>query len=324
VKGKRVHGLDRAAPAEEMIRLALSTQMKGMCALRERALDPDDPEGVHDMRVLSRRLRSAISDFEPYLRKPRLSVVKLRAIAKSLGAVRDQDVALIALKSLKASVTGEALDGIELLEEERHSQRDTAFAELEKAIKPSTIAAVLEEFNARLRSLATIRPARSSPTNDGDSVMSFGLLAAEVINQRLKEFRSAAAETMYRPAAITDLHELRILAKRLRYAIELSAPCWGKHIKEIAREVALMQTSLGELHDCDVWIEELGSRLKRSARRRRDDLVNARERAAGVWLLPHFTFKRTEHYGDALARWEEWESIDFLTGLRAIVSGAKS
>jgi CHAD domain-containing protein len=323
VKGKRVHGLDCASPADEMIRLALSTQIKAMCALRERALDPDDVEGVHDMRVLSRRLRSAISDFEPYLRKPRVSMVKLRAIARSLGAVRDEDVALAALKNLKASVTGEALDGVDLLEQERRSRRDIAFTELEKAIKPSAIAAVLEEFHDRMRTLATIRPAKSTP-NEERSGLIFGPLAAEVINQRLKEFRSAAGETIYRPTAIADLHELRIRAKRLRYAIELSMPCWGKRIKEVAKEVALMQTSLGELHDCDVWIEELGSRLKRAARRSRDDLVNVRERAAAVWLLRHFTFKRTEHYGDALARWEEWESIDFLGALNALVFSPKS
>ena len=71
-----------------MIKLVLGRQLKAICGLGKRALDWSDPEGVHDMRVLSRRMRSAISDFQPHLRKPAISIATLRAIARSLGAVR--------------------------------------------------------------------------------------------------------------------------------------------------------------------------------------------------------------------------------------------
>ena len=81
-----------------------------------------------------------------------------------------------------------------------------------------------------------------------------------------------------------------------------------------------MQTSLGELHDCDVWIEDLGQRLKRTARRRKDDPDNARERAAAIWLLRYFAKERTEHYRAALARREDWESRGFLDNLKSLDS----
>jgi len=320
MKGKRIHGLDPSAPAGKMIQLALRTQLKAMCQLREKALDPKDPDGIHDMRVLSRRLRSHVSDFNPYLRKPGLSVVKLRSLAKSLGAVRDQDVALAALKASKSGATGDAFEGIEMLESERRTLREEALATLEKAIKLSAVDEVRDEFLARLADVATVRPKKSTRQSESNSVLIFGTVASEVIAARLKEFRSAAAETIYRPAATKDLHELRILSKRLRYAIELFAPCWGKELKEIAKEVSLMQTSLGELHDCDVWIEDLGARLKRVLRKSKDNLDNVRERAAAVWLLRHFAKERTEHYRAALARWEDWESRGFLDNLKSLVS----
>src|SRR5436853_742564 len=323
MKGKRIHGLDPSAPADEMIKLALRTQIKAMCKLREKALDPKDTDGVHDMRVLSRRLRSHISDFKPYLRQPGLSVVKLRALAKSLGAVRDQDVALAALKASKPGATGGAFEGIEMLESERRTLREEALAALEKAITASAVDEVRDEFLARLAEVATVKPKKSAPQGEGDPVLIFGQVASEVIAERLKEFRSAAAETIYRPAATKDLHELRILSKRLRYAIELFAPCWGKELKDIAKEVALMQTSLGELHDCDVWIEDLGQRLRRTARKRKDDPDTARERAAAVWLLRHFAKERTEHYRAALTHWEDWESREFLNNLKSLVSEAR-
>ena len=320
MKGKRIHGLDPSAPADKMIQLALRTQLKAMCKLREKALDPNDPDGVHDMRVLSRRLRSHVSDFKPYLRQPGLSVVKLRALAKSLGAVRDQDVALAALKASKSGATGDAFEGIEILEAERRTLREEALAALEKALKPAAVNEVCKEFLARLRDVATVRPKKSARQSESNSVLIFGTVASEVIAARLKEFRSAAAETIYRPAATKDLHELRILSKRLRYAIELFAPCWRRELKDTAKEVSLMQTSLGELHDCDVWIEDLGQRLKRTTRKRKDDPDNARERAAAVWLLRHFAKERTEHYRAALARWEGWESHEFLNNLKSLVS----
>src|SRR5437762_11227050 len=90
---------DAKAAAEEMIPLVLRGQLKAMCKLRARALEWSDPEGVHAMRVCSRRLRSAMSDFRPFIRA-RLPVGKLRRIADALGAVRDQDVALVALDEL--------------------------------------------------------------------------------------------------------------------------------------------------------------------------------------------------------------------------------
>ena len=207
-----------------------------------------------------------------------------------------------------------------MLESERRTLREEALATLEKAIKVSAVDEVRDEFLARLADVATVRPKKSTRQSESNSVLIFGTVASEVIAARLKEFRSAAAETIYRPAATKDLHELRILSKRLRYAIELFAPCWGKELKEIAKEVSLMQTSLGELHDCDVWIEDLGARLKRVLRKSKDNLDNVRERAAAVWLLRHFAKERTEHYRAALARWEDWESRGFLDNLKSLVS----
>ena len=62
MKGKHIEGLDCSAAADEMIRHVLRAQVNAMCAVRKEALSFTDPEGVHKMRVLSRRLRSTIAD----------------------------------------------------------------------------------------------------------------------------------------------------------------------------------------------------------------------------------------------------------------------
>ena len=102
-KSKRVVGIDCDGAAGAAIRLVLVTRFQEMCALREQALKWTDPEGVHDMRVSSRRLRGAFRDFMPYLRKRKLTPVlkQLQSVADALGVVRDQDVAIMVCKSLK-------------------------------------------------------------------------------------------------------------------------------------------------------------------------------------------------------------------------------
>ena len=268
------------------------------------------------MRVMSRRLRSAISDFRPYLRKANLPRLKLRAIAKRLGDVRDEDVALLALEELKAKAKEPAAEGIEALAEESRKRLKEAQSALQKAIKGPAVDEFRKEFLTKLRAIAIVPLKKSSAKRPNDEPLVMGRVGVEVIEARLKELKAASAH-IYFPFEIKGLHELRILGKRLRYAIELFAPCWGEEMEEIAKEVSLLQTSLGELHDCDVWIESLGARLKQAARKDRSDEENARLREGATWLLRYFARERMEHYRDALARWRQWEADGFLDKLKS-------
>jgi CHAD domain-containing protein len=310
----KIRGLDCAAPAEKMIPVILRAQVKAMCALREKALNWKDPEGVHDMRVLSRRLRSTINDFRPYFRKGSLPRPKLRILAKKLGDVRDEDVALIALKQLASKAKDAAAEGIELIAEERKARRAQARTDLKDALVESLIDEFRKSFLSKLRGIAVAfpTPTRRQQTAEGD--LSFHAFGVQVIKERLKDF-TAASRCLYLPYEVKDLHELRILSKRLRYSLELFSNCLGEDSAKTAKEVANMQTSLGELHDCDVWIEHLGLRLKHTARRAAADPNELKVRAGAMWLLRHFSVTRMEHYRNALAQWEQWQSDAFLEQL---------
>ena len=72
-KPGQIAGIDCDASAAGGIRLVLMFRLEEMCALRDEALDYGNPEGVHDMRVASRRLRSALRDFMPYLSKRQIT-----------------------------------------------------------------------------------------------------------------------------------------------------------------------------------------------------------------------------------------------------------
>ena len=321
-KREPLRGLDCSAPAEQMVRLVLRGQLKAMCKLRVKALNWKDPEGVHDMRVRSRRLRSAMSDFRPYLRGAALPRLKLRTIADALGAVRDEDVALVALEDLRAQAKGPAAEGIQIIADEHRKRRKEAREKLKIAIKPSVIDHFRKEFQAKLKTLRIVS-AKESPPRSVDEPISLRDIAREIVQTRIKELR-AASHHLYFPFQIKELHEVRILAKRLRYAVELFADCWDPQSKEIAKEIALLQTSLGELHDCDVWIENLGKRLEETARKDKTDETIIQLRAGAAWLVKYFAKERTEHYREALTRWQEWQSNNFLEQLESIVGVARA
>ena len=317
------------------MRHVLREQVAAMCRLRKQALNWTDPEGVHDMRVLSRRLRSTIADFKPYLRKTRLPITRLRTIARGLGDVRDEDVALAALEKLKAETHGLVAQGLEILINERQTRREKARSELKKTIRRSEIAELLEDFEDRLRP-PTPSPKEPAEPEESEAAEepkepeepltktetpagpAFQNIGARIIAERIKELRAASSHIFF-PSDHKELHELRILAKGLRYAAELFAACWGQDMRAIAKEIAQLQTSLGELHDCDVWMADLGGRLKRLARRGRTDPDHVRATAACTWLLKHFAKIRTEHYRDALGRWQQWEADGFLNGLKSLI-----
>jgi CHAD domain-containing protein len=295
-----------------MIPLVLRAQVNAMCRHREAALNWKDPEGVHDMRVLSRRLRSSINDFRPYLRKGSLPRPKLRTVAGKLGEVRDIDVALIALQQLRSETKGAAADGIKLLAAELRARRKTARATLTSAVQEQAIEDFRKEFLAKLRAMLIVVPAQPQTETDASPLaVSFRSLGSDIISARLKDFVSASP-CLYMPYQINKLHELRILAKRLRYSIELFALCWGKEMEGMAKEVAQIQTSLGEMHDCDVWIQNLGTRLKRTARKTLTEPSELHTRAGATWLLKYFAAARTGHYRDAVSRWEQWQAEGFL------------
>jgi CHAD domain-containing protein len=313
-RAKKIPDVDCRAPAAEAIQLVLRNRLEEMCVLRDRALDWSDPEGVHDMRVASRRLRSALADFKPYLRRGTLPRRRLKMIAAALGTVRDEDVSLMALESLKTKVAEPIAKGIEAIADERRHRRLHERASLERTIGNEAIFEFQQDFLARLET-AVQGPAENSRSKSAHKTPTFRRLGVDVITQRLKGLREGS-ECIYDPTRMKELHRLRILAKRLRYAVELFASCWPDEFKTIAREVARLQTSLGGLHDCDIWIAELGRRIKKSNRARNAPDPHA---DAAVWLLQYFARERTTHHGDALVCWQDWQATGFLTKLKELV-----
>jgi CHAD domain-containing protein len=77
--------------------------------------------------------------------------------------------------------------------------------------------------------------------------------AARILATRLDEL-GELAERAVEPGAEEAQHEMRIAAKRLRYALEIFEGCFGRASSEARLVARELQSALGEIHDCDVML----------------------------------------------------------------------
>jgi CHAD domain-containing protein len=93
---REVPGLDCGESFELAAVRAVATRAAEVAAHAGRVLDLEDVEGVHDMRVATRRLRAAMEMFRPCFPRKRYrgAMRPLKELAAALGERRDRDVAI--------------------------------------------------------------------------------------------------------------------------------------------------------------------------------------------------------------------------------------
>jgi CHAD domain-containing protein len=120
---------------------------------------------------------------------------------------------------------------------------------------------------------------------------------ARIVRVRLDELRGFAADAL-EPDASSTQHDMRIAAKRLRYVLELFAPCLGEEAEAARRAAKRLQTALGDLHDCDLMlgkVEGIGS-VEALLRERRERLFHEfvelwqAEASRGTWAALEASF----------------------------------
>jgi CHAD domain-containing protein len=105
--------------------------------------------------------------------------------------------------------------------------------------------------------------------------------AARIVLTRLEELRSFAPAAL-EPSATAAQHDMRIAAKRLRYVLEIVAPCFGPEADAGRDAAKRLQGVLGDVHDCDVMLPRAGDieSLRDLLRARRELLYR---RFAELW-----------------------------------------
>jgi CHAD domain-containing protein len=310
-KAKQAIGPGREADPQEWLDETLHARFKEIVDKTPAAIDPGKVKDVHHLRVAIRRLHSLIGDVNEIFDAASLKRLRkeLKKRSKLLGRVRDRDVYIEALKELTESAeNGRYAKAIEAQLTESRSARRHAHGKLSKALSDDSLDDLKKQFSSAVDS-ALAQPGLFRPAN----VPAAG---REVISARLKDLADLASD-IYDPFDEDGLHEIRIAAKRLRYALEAFASVFGDEAQKLADELARMQTFLGDLHDYDLWISNLRQQLRDDSN---NHTPNSSDRKAVAWMLSEFVKKRTDSYRSALDLWTTWETNAFGDKLNSLIS----
>ena len=115
-------------------------------------------------------------------------------------------------------------------------------------------------------------------------------------------------------------HEMRIRAKWLRYTMEVFAPLYQEELSEEIKMVKNFQDTLGEMHDCDVWIERIPEFIKELENETATFPENEKAIAEGnqdlLKFIEHIKEKRKIHYENFVRFWDENKGKDAFEELR--------
>ena len=247
-----------------------------------------DPESVHQARVATRRLRSDLRTFEPFLDEKWAPSLRgeLRWLASELGAVRDVEVMRDRLRGHAALLAPTDADTVghvlRRLDADREAARTALLASM-CSTRYTQLRAALAEAAKRPRSRSSSRraPDRGAPPSRA---------------QPLEEAASRAVDELGHDTARRSLHGVRIRAKQCRYAAEACVPALGKPARRFAKAMAQVQDVLGEHHDAVVagaWLAKTAqecspgrgvrARPARGDRTRRARRIARAPSSARVW-----------------------------------------
>lgn len=204
--------LDRpASEIEEALSRALRKTSHKLSALIPKVIETDDPELIHDTRVVCRRLQQRLSVFFPKPRSNRIRKLRrdLRRIRRFLGEWRNCDVLLALVDSeSKSTDSSEKAAAWELVRDhliERRSQQiRRCRRKLENYDQPKFIAKLQNVF-------AECADQEESPLLER---------AREAEKVGRQKWQAALLQAATNDSA-KDVHAFRVATKRLRYRVEL-------------------------------------------------------------------------------------------------------
>jgi len=223
------------------------------------AVKAGQEEGVHQMRVAFRRLRSCLKTFRPLIPKEASADLakELRWLNEALGPARDWDVFL----TETLIPIGEHFPSKRSLSELRH-RVETIRSKCYRTLKQRLAGPRYQRLILRLHGWLDCHEWREDLTQE------LAQPAVEFATAQLKRNHRRVVKRGRRFAelSIDERHQLRIRIKELRYTAEFFASLFpGSSALNYAKSAAKLQDCLGALNDLSVAEHLLNSLNIRSA-----------------------------------------------------------
>jgi CHAD domain-containing protein len=239
--------------AAAVVHARIAEQVKAARAHQQEA-GRGEPEGVHQMRVALRRLRSALVTFRPMLQRDVTEPLRaeVKWLASELGGARDCHVMKERLDALVAGEPEELPRGAvqQRLDAALDREEQAAMTRLNEVLGSSRY----DELMSTLDDLVRSPPWVSGAEDAG----------GKVLRKRLRhEYKRVCTAVELVDSATTQherddlLHEVRKAAKRARYAGESVESKYGEKARRFAGAMEEVQTILGDQHDAVIALDRL-------------------------------------------------------------------
>jgi CHAD domain-containing protein len=231
-------------------------------------------KGIHDTRVESRRLRAALEAFRDHFPPHpfRIAYRDARRITRLLGKPRETAVSLALLHDLAPGGPAES-PILECLTRRLNTKLKKQMVCLEKKIgrlDPIRIRSRLDFLLAVMEPNAwdtagTLREPGSLPVQPTlfpmqESALSRGARIVKAVIAPICEYRTAAR---FAVASDEELHSLRIISKKARYALEIYSQIWPGGLAVSIDSARSFQDAAGRYHDWTMLRAHLDNEAKR-------------------------------------------------------------
>ncbi|MET3666566.1 inorganic triphosphatase [Caulobacter sp. 1776] len=246
---RRAAALDSGASVGEALQTLGHAALAHLCAVLEALRGRPEPDGVHQARVATRRLRALLKIFKPLAQDQaaRNLDAALDWLAGEFDAARDLDVFVGDVWAKAAA--GAAFAGRDDFERALKAARANAYLRMEAALESPAARDVLLEAAAWLEAGAWTTDPALAKLRDGRA----DAYAAEVLDHRREQVRKGAKR--FDALDAHRRHRLRLKGKTLRYAAEDLGALFPEHPKRAEHFVEAtkaVQDTLGALNDRSV------------------------------------------------------------------------
>jgi CHAD domain-containing protein len=200
------------------------------------------PDGVHQVRVACRRLRSTLAAFRPVLDRAHTDRLReeLAEVGTALSPTRDAEVALAHLRALVAEQPAELVLGPVAARLQQAAIKDEQAGDVHarKTLSGGGYLQLRDDLDA----LVAEPPLTEDAARPADEVL------REVLDRTARRLRRAvdAAQDADDDEA---LHDVRKAAKRLRYTADAAVPVLGRPVAELVSALKGVQEVLGDRQD---------------------------------------------------------------------------
>lgn len=244
-------------------------------------LADEDTEFLHDYRVSLRKVRSVLSLFKGIYSDEQTLMLK-QAFAELMsptGRQRDLDVYLLDRQHYFELLPVSLHDGLTIMFDIFTAERKEELSKLSKHLKSRAYKTKIYRLTKLFNTPETLQ---AGPNADTSAYLYASMLIWKRYRKVCKIARAITPAT-----DDSEVHDLRIQCKKLRYLMEFFSPMYpAKQIKGLIKALKILQDNLGLFNDYSVQQDSLQAFLSsHTTRRRKQDMDVAKSVGALIAML---------------------------------------